>query len=78
MSERQVEAAKGLIASILTALVASKVLTPDLSDTVTAIITAALALYASFRVIPPRNLYDPQRHGSLGESEEWPPIGGSE
>lgn len=78
MSERQVEAAKGLVASVLTALVASKVLTPDLSDTVTAIITAALALYASFRVIPPRNLYDPQVHGPLGAPEDYPPAGGSE
>jgi hypothetical protein len=78
MSERQLEAAKGLVASVLSALIASKVLTPDLSDTITGIVTAALALYASFRVIPPRNLYDPQRHGSLGGSDDYPPVGGSE
>jgi hypothetical protein len=56
MTIKQIESIKAFVAVVLSALVASKALTPDLSNTVTGILAAALAVYASFRVIPPQKI----------------------
>jgi hypothetical protein len=57
MTIKQIESIKALIAVILAALVASKVIAPDLSNTLTGIISAALVVYSSFRIVPPQKIH---------------------
>jgi hypothetical protein len=75
MTIKQIESIKAFVAVVLSALVASKALTPDLSNTVTGILAAALAVYASFRVIPPQKIqYEDVPEEEFGEVEgdpEW-------
>lgn len=56
MTIKQIESIKALIAVVLAALVSSKVIAPDLSNTITGIIAAALVVYSSFRIIPPQKI----------------------
>ena len=56
MTIKQIESIKAFIAVVLAALVAGKVIAPDLSNTFTAIISAALVVYSSFRIIPPQKI----------------------
>lgn len=60
MTIKQLESIKAFVAIVLSALVASKALTPDLSSTITGILAAALAVYASFAVIPPQKIQYPE------------------
>lgn len=70
MTIKQVESLKALVAVILSALVASKALTPDLSNTISGILAAALAVWASFRIIPPQKITYVEDEFAP-EEEEW-------
>lgn len=56
MSQKKIEAIKGVVAAVLAALVSSGVIAGGLSKTVDGIIVAALALFAAFSVVPPKHL----------------------
>ena len=56
MSQKKIEAIKGVVAAVLAALVSSGVIAAGASKTVDGIVVAALALYAAFSVVPPRSL----------------------
>lgn len=54
MKNRKIEAAKGVVASVLVLLVASGVIDSKLSAAVTAVIASLLTLYAAFAVRVPK------------------------
>lgn len=70
MTIKQIESIKALIAVILAALVSSKVIAPGMSDTLTGIVSAALVVYSSFRIIPPQKITYAEDHPAP-EDSEW-------
>lgn len=56
MNKKKIEACKGFVAAALAALVASKVIDPGLSETITGVVVALLGLYAAFAVVPPKRV----------------------
>ena len=56
MSEKKIEAIKGLVAVVLAALVSSGVIASGASKTVDGVVVAAIALFAAFSVRPPSSL----------------------
>jgi hypothetical protein len=55
MSEAQVNALRGVVLSVLAALVAANVIDPGLSDAITGVVVALLTAVAAFLVARPKD-----------------------